>query len=242
MPCLYWFHAVRQDDVDVLTSVLRSGRDVAPRDAGKTSQLEITYEITPPRIYCYLGRTLEAFGAFAFALASVASPGEMSPFDSGGIEKHTPPVSSWPKADRVQYLQDFSWPTTDLPTLLPQYPGMSVADVSRYLDATQRPILKGPHEVWSGRKSTAAEIWSPSSPSDWRAWTWEGRFQQTLPVDDGLLVGWTCPPARHAQLLRWADTIATKSEQQWARRVLPKWIRGGLHGLIEHLKIEQAAP
>lgn len=242
MPRLYWFHGVRQDTVPVLTRVLQSGKKVTPRDAGNTDQLEMDLAITPSRIYCYLGRTHEIFGAFAFAVASVASPGEMSPFDTGGLKKHTPPVSSWLVPERVQYMQDFSWPVAEASTLLAQYPGMTVPDVERYLDASQHPPFRGPHEVWLGRKSAAADIWAPPTTSGWRAWTWEGRFEDALPVDDSLLVGWTCPPNRHAQFLRWADQTTNRSEKSWAKQVLKKWIAGGLHGLIEHLKPEQAAP
>src|SRR4051812_3430278 len=81
---LFWFHARRDDSVAGITSVLRSGAPVAARrGGGDTEQLELDLGL-PPNVYCYLGRTLESFGSFAFAVSSAAALGKMSPFDTGG--------------------------------------------------------------------------------------------------------------------------------------------------------------
>jgi hypothetical protein len=192
--------------------------------------------IFPERLYGYLGRTLERFGSFAFAVASISSRGEMSPFDTGGLVHRMPPVSTWTSALRQQFLRDYSWPTSSLATLITAYPGSNVADLERYLNTSQRPVQRGPHQVWTSKMQ--ADIWAVGT--HWCAWTWEGRFEVSIPVGDQL-VGWTCTPTSYGEILRWGDTEATDLERDLLQTVLPKWIGGGVATLVEHLKARQVS-
>ncbi|HMJ09994.1 MAG TPA: hypothetical protein VK524_01250, partial [Polyangiaceae bacterium] len=187
---LFWFHARRQDAVADITTALRSGVVVMPRTDGNTNQLELDLKIFPERLYCCLGRTIERFGSFAFAVVTIPSQGEMSPFDTGGLVHKMPPVSTWASAERQKFLVDYSWPTTSVGSLLATYPGPTTLDIERYLDTDHRPAQHGPHQIWAGKME--ADIWA--NATHWCAWTWEGRFEVTIPVADQL-VAWTCTPA-----------------------------------------------
>lgn len=234
---LYWFHACRRETPAQFLAVLRDGIEPPPPSVGVgTRQLELALGILPPRVYCFLGRTLDVFGhyAFAFRCGTAAAHGEVSPFDTGGLMNHLLPVSGWPNDRRQEYLRAFSWPHSTLETLLAAYPGASKEEVQRYLDLTLRPEHPGPHVPFAGRPE--AEIWNQDA--DWRAWTWEGRWASRLPIRDEL-VAWTCPPALFPAVIDLANQAHQADELSWYQELMTKHISGGLGGLIAMLSPQQ---
>jgi hypothetical protein len=227
---LSWFHGHRHDAVADITKVLRNGVRAADRTEGGTGQLELELAIQPIRAYCYLGRTHEVFGSFAFAVSSVTSVGDISPFDTGGLVRHVNPIKTWEAELRKKFLADYSWPLSELEGVLSAYPGATNADLVRYLDRSAKPMHSGPHKLWTGKSE--ADIWALNE--DWRVWTWEGRFHEGFAVGDQL-VAWTCPTARYGQLMQWADNVANAADQEWFATVLPKWVEGGVYALVEHV-------
>jgi hypothetical protein len=227
---LLWFHATRRSGVAEYLGILRSGCQPAPFK-NETQQLEMNLQISPPRVYCYLGRTLEQFGEFCIVFDPAQLPaGEMSPFDTGGLVRKILPVRDWAEPDRAGYLAALSFSTSDRETHVGTYPA---SRRRAYLDC-ERPSEDGPHAVWPN--VPVAEIWKLGT--HWRAWTWEGRWA-VLPID-GSVRAWTCSPALFMDILEAiesSDDIPAAVADAFLARFRP----GGVGALIADLRAEQAA-
>ena len=232
---LLWLHSFARELIAEYFSVLCHGASPSPKLSSKTKQYELDLGITPPSVYCYLGRTLEAFGDFAVALRPESLPdGKMSPFDTGGILKNIRPVCTWETDKKREYIERCSWPTNMLGDVLRLYPGGEQASRLAYLES-QRPSHAGPHALWPDRPE--AEIWSHPD-NQWRAWIWEGRWGARLPTATAL-VAWSCAPARYASVLAHADSVTDPVEQANVDRILGAYVSGGVAELLQRIRAEQ---
>jgi len=233
---LLWFHSCNRKTVEEFVDVLRHGPAPAPAAMlTTTKQLELKLAIAPTRVYCFLGRTSDAFGEYALAFqAHVIPGGEVSPFDTGGLVKHIAPIRDWPQAEQQGYLRAFTWPCAELEDLLATYPGVGRASRERYLDVRVGPAAPGPHALWGGR--IEAQIWDGNR--DWRAWTWEGRWPKQVPVG-AQLVAWTCSPVLLPQILDVADRATGPTDQNWFDDVLRRRVDGGVGNLVAALHHQQ---
>ena len=232
---LLWFHSYSRNTIEEFVDVLRLGPAPPPAQVHTgTKQLELTLAIVPSRVYCFLGRTSDAFGDCALAFRADPIPNcELSPFDTGGIVRHIVPVRGWPLQQQQEFLAAYTWPGADLEKLLLKYPGPGREAIHRYLDVATNPTVAGPHAIWTDR--VPADIWSNNR--DWRAWTWEARSPTPISVA-GSLVAWTCSPALFPQVLERADR-GSPEEQAWFQNVLRKRIDGGVGNMIAALRSAQ---
>lgn len=226
---LLWFHATRRSTPSDYVRLLQLGLGPAPH-AGETKQLELHLAIAPHRVYCYLGRTREAFGDFCVVLRpdQVREDGEISPFDTGGLVHKIEPVCNWEQGQQQEYLSAFTFATSTREDCLARYPN---GNLRSYLDGA-RPPQSGPHAFWAEKPE--AEVWVHGT--DWRAWTWEGRWEDLKLV--GQLFAWTCAPSLFAQILE-----ATESASDIAEEHIDDFIRkyqpGGVGALVADLKAVQ---
>lgn len=214
---------------------VREGFSPPPPGVGtSTPQLELTLGLEERAVYCYLGRTLQAFGEYAVAFQEIgSSTGAMvSPFDTGGLVSHCSPVSDWAPIERQKFLDTYSWPISEIDNLLALHPGTDQEQIAAYLDESRVPPEDGPHEVWPG--GPIARIWTEDH--DWRSWTWEGRVHPSLTAQD--VVAWTCPQAHYPQIIEWFHS-ANDSAAQWFARISPHYVEGGTGILIDHLRQRQ---
>lgn len=227
---MLWFHATRRPSLDHYVAILRTGcRPPPPSAAGQTQQLELDLAISSPRVYCYLGRTLEQFGEFCVVFEPGRVPiGEMCPFDSGGLVRKIRPISDWDAEARAEYLSALTFATSELRDRVSGYP----ADrVDQYLQC-ERPVFEGPHEVWP--QLPVADIWRQGT--DWRAWTWEGRWE-VLPVA-GCVRAWTCAPAMFMDIVERIES-ATDLPVGVVDDFLARFRPGGVGALVADLRAEQ---
>ena len=223
-PALHWFHATKRQTASDYIEIFSAGCRPSPHPT-ETKQLELHLSIIEPHVYCYLGRTLEQFGDFCIVLKPDEMPtGEMSPFDSGGLARKIKPVSGWGQADQKAYLSSFSFQTTNIQTNISTYPA---TDVDAYL-AAEKPAADGPHKLWAG---PSADIWKLNT--DWRAWTWEGRWK-TLPTAHHLLA-WTCSPALWPNILAAVESHSASFPLDFMERYRP----GGVSALVSAMRKEQ---
>jgi|GEM_PF-2317052 len=252
MAQLFWFHAFNRHhpkldsdddneepltDEDAVVRVLREGPRPHPNPASETRQYEQRLNITPHRVYAYLGRTLEAFGDNAIVLPpNGLIGGQMSPFDTGGLINKIAPVSQLVDNEKCVYLAAFSFQlATEKGAVLERYPSTSAELVKHYLEAQRPHDGDGPHHHWPG--GPQHPIWT--SNTDWRAWTWEGRAEP-----EHFLVAtlrhWTCSPSMHARIIDSAERRYGEDEA-WLLRLAETYEEGGVGLLVERLKDEQAA-
>jgi hypothetical protein len=232
---LLWFHSYSRSTIEAFVDVLRRGpAPTPPKVETGTKQLELQLAIAPTRVYCFLGRTSDAFGDCALAFRADPIPnGEISPFDTGGLVKHISPVRDWSQEQQRGFLTSYTWPNSDLEGLLLQYPGGGRDAVGRYLDVATSPLVAGPHAIWTDR--VVADIWNANP--DWRSWTWEARSPTQISVSASL-VAWTCSPAIFPQILEHADH-GSPDVQAWFQAVLPKRIDGGVGNMVAALRSRQ---
>lgn len=198
-----WFHAFKRGSHADYIDVLLNGPKTAPPGIGETTKAnELALGIAPPEhVYMYLSSTDTegGFGHAAFAIALLDFEGSVTPFDTGGLVEHIAPPKSWPEAERrKKFVESMTWPSTELPNLLPAYPGAAEEDWERYL-AGDRPLVPGPHALWA--TSEAADIWGEAA-NEWPAWTWEGRRPAHIPIAHCLKY-WTCPNGFFLELQDW---------------------------------------
>jgi len=235
LPKLYWFHGYKcrsPNDVAEIVEVMRDG-PVVPSFATKARQNEAHLGLSPS-VYCYLGRAHETFGEVVFAFSANPDGGMLSPFDTGSLNKYAPPVSDWQDPEKKTYLAAYSWSIAELADQLLKYPGTAVGEIERYLNVALKPLHTGPHGAWPGRQ--VANIWERSS--DWRSWTWEGRWPEKLSFGVSL-EAWTCSPAQQGLLLDWATQHASDEDRAWFGDALPKFIEGGFGELAETMRVRQ---
>jgi hypothetical protein len=217
-----WFHAFHRDAVGDTLEVLRTGPRVHPSPSTRTKENEAELGIDPPCVYAYLGRTLEVFGSSAICLPMADVSGTVSPFDTGGLVEHIEPVHTWESEARRAYLQKFSWECSQLATLLKRHPTALPAKISAYLRG-RKPDESGPHEVWTTADANCvAAIWSGD---DWRAWTWETRVPQHIPVNHNV-VRWSCSSATYGEILRYAESVTDPNEGVWLESLLQRLVVG----------------
>src|SRR4051812_2917142 len=136
---MFWFHAFRSGTMEEAFRVLHEGPAPPPASVKPdTRELESLLSIAEPRVYCYLGRTSDSFGPFAVAVSRSLddAPGDVSPFDTGGLVKKIAPVHGWPEADKRLYLKGYTWSASELDELLRIYPSTSRDRGMAYLEAT----------------------------------------------------------------------------------------------------------
>lgn len=235
---LLWFHAFNRPDIKVAIAVVRNGPSPNP-NPNKTKANEAVLGVVPPHVYFCLGRAAVAFGEFAVAVrgGNHLSLGTMCPFDSGGLVERIEPVCGWDQNAKRAYLTEYSWSTADLDAALSKYPGTASKDLALYLGGESKPPMAGPHNIWHGR--TEADIWARAT--DWRAWSWEGRWPEQLLLRDTLddVVAWTCPPARNPEVFDLIDHLGVQSNP-WLPALMKKWVKGGIGALVDHLRERQA--
>lgn len=231
LPGLLWFHAFNRKDVAGVVEVLRKGPKYHPDRNSPTRRHEKELGIKPPRVYAYLGRTLELFGSNALVLPLDAIDGEMSPFDSGGLVKRIKPIDTFQGAQRQKYLQDYSWATGGKTRLLNVYPSGDGTKLKRYMAGKKPSGHDGPHDLWTGKEIAA--IWKLNE--DWRAWTWEARSAE--PLDCSQLVKWTCAPSDYPHIVK---ELASRDFAR-LRALVPCYVKGGVSNLVTQLRLEQVA-
>jgi hypothetical protein len=230
VPELFWLRAMGSTGVREFLDLLQGGVGPNPDPKHPTKKTEQLLGVDPARVYCYLGRTLESFGTFAFALRPDGlHDGEISPFDSGGLISHIEPIKNWADPERRAYLQTCTWPARDLQTAFEGYPG--ARGLKAYLDM-DRPVPKGPHDVWS--TTPVADIWVVND--DWRAWTWEGRWWGTLPKSN--IEAWTCAPSFFPAVLDFFSSDSVLGYMDLVDTFVP----GGVSALIDTLRARSLKP
>jgi hypothetical protein len=229
---LLWFHATGRQAASDYVRLL----DVGLRPAAfvtDTQQLELHLAIVPHRVYCYLGRTLEAFGEFCVALRPDSLPvGELSPFDTGGLVRKLEPIRTWTREQQQTYLDAFSFSTLTRADCLARHPAEALVE---YLECA-RPVQRGPHQLWDG--TPEADIWALAPEHDWRAWTWEGRWQQ-LPIA-GQIVAWSCAPSLFPLILDATERTDANISSEILDGFLQTYQPGGVGALVADLKAVQA--
>lgn len=231
---LLWFHAFNRDTVVDVLDVLRTGPGYNPNPNCRTRQNEQALGLEP-HAYAYIGRTVPSFGTVAFALPLDALDGTMSPFDTGGLVAHTPPVSSWTEEERRKFLADYSWTTRNRKTLLEKYPTTARAKLRAYLEG-KRPSHEGPHALWS---RTVATIWKNDS-AEWRQWTWEGRCAKKMTLSQEVHA-WSCSAPLYERICEHAEGVTNRKEQAFLDSLLSRYVRGGVSLMVASLRDEQAA-
>jgi hypothetical protein len=264
---LLWFHAFSRSGVADIFDVLLRGPE-PPTFRTRTKDNEDHLGIAPPRSYCYLGRTIDAFGDAALVFGSTSVPkGTMSPFDTGGLVKHIKPIDTWDQDARRKLLTTFSWPTAEMAVVLAEYPTSALA--ADYLDLNKVPNPPGPHAVWPSKveaskveaskvdapkveasKVEASKVDAPkvedpkreaniwNDRNDWRAWTWEGRFDGLLPSALNV-VRWTCPPTRYPEIRAHAESVSNADTQTMLTEMMSRYVHGGVGALVKTLVLEQ---
>lgn len=224
---LLWFHAFSRDDINQKLHTLQVGRNGSSAGTD-TKDSEKKLKIDGPCVYAYLGRTLEAFGNTAFALKQNSVIGKVSPFDTGGLLRKIKPVSEWEEDEKCEYLNNFSWDSSELKSLLNKYPSTAKERLQQYINAEQ-PKETGPHKCWSKSKKKA-DIWCVNN--DWRAWTWEIRSKKG--IDTGTNVElWSCPPEDYVALQEYAENSDDENVISFVVFLSEKYVRGGVSQLIK---------
>lgn len=231
---LLWFHAFNRDTVKEVIDVLRSGPGFNPKPTCRTRLNEARLGL-PPHVYAYIGTTVPTFGDAGFAIPLDAFDGEMSPFDTGGLVDHTPPVSGWDDAEKQKYLADYTWKTRNRRALLAKYPTLMRARVLAYLSG-KKPAHDGPHAVWS---KTVAAIWKTDA-AGWQSWTWEGRTPMRMKLS-GPVHAWSCTAPIYEKVCEYAESVASGAEQRFLDELLDRYVRGGVSHMVAELREEQAA-
>lgn len=242
MPRYLWFHAFSRGNLTDTLEVLRHGPRHHPDATVRTRLNEQELGIAPPSVYAYLGRTLETFGTSALSIAADQVVGIVSPFDSGGLVDHISPLDTWETEPRRYYLAHYSWPSDQLADRLAVYPTDQPARVAGYLRGT-RPPQSGPHDLWLDNEEAAADplvatIWADND--DCRAWLWETRVPEHLPVNDNL-VRWSCSSATYGAILSYTETIQDVDEAAWVESLLERFVVGGVSALVQELRSYQEA-
>jgi hypothetical protein len=233
MKNLLWFHAFNRNSVAEVVDVFRNGPSTNPNPC--TTQANEDALGIPRSVYAYLGKTVPHFGNVAFALRLDALAGDVSPFDTGGLVKYHQPVAGWTAAERSDFLNAFTWQSSQLPARLADYPSAQPGHLENYLRGV-RPLHDGPHAVWRAHVPVAA-IWSHTA-NTWQAWTWELRAKGQLPAPS-TLEKWSCPAAMETQITEYADTTSP-DEATFIEALLGKYVRGGVSQLVAELREGQA--
>ena len=163
--------------------------------------------------------------------------GTISPFDSGGLVDHISPLDTWDTVPRRNYLSCYSWPADRLSNLLDVYPTAEPASVAAYLRGT-RPPQSGPHALEidpqdAPQPPLVATIWADND--DCRAWIWETRVPEHLPVNSNL-VRWSCSSATYDAILRYTETIQDAGEATWVESLFERFVVGGVSALVRELR------
>lgn len=191
----------------------------------------------PASAYAYLGKTVPDFGDVAFAFPFDEIAGDMSPFDSGGLVEYVTPVRDRDDSEKRAFLNAFTFNTRRRRSLVNEYPGASRKQVQDYLRGARPARLDGPHDVWdsAGFDPDVAGIWNDEN--SWQAWTWEGRAAGRLAF--ATIHRWSCSPALHERIRRYAETGAKKREEEFLDGLLGSYVRGGVSQLVAGLRAEQ---
>ena len=225
---LLWFHAFARSSLEEILTVLREGAS-PPRIPllTKTEVNEKALGITR-NVYAYLGRSADCFGTNAVAFPLKTPNGVVSPFDTGGLVSHIHPVCEWAPEQRSEFLNDYTFSTTEIEDRLRSYPAQDGLD--RYLDGGVPP-LHGPHEVWDG---VPADIWNDAQ-NEWQAWTWEVRSRVPFPGGSGLH-SWTCPGPLFEQIQLRAEQSSDHTTLAWFEDLSSKFVPGGISQLIARFR------
>lgn len=231
---LLWFHAFDRDaPIDILRVVMY-GAYPNPNEHSKTRKAEQILGIEPTRAYAFLGRTHDEFGERAVAVRQSGVNGEVSPFDTGALRKHTAPVSNWPLDQKRAYIEAYTWSSDSLIGLLAQYPGQNLL---AYLRA-ERPSHEGPHVPFPDRFASAP-VWR--EPNEWQCWTWEARAQDMIETGVHLLA-WSCLPDEYSLLMEaLGDLDDDELDADTALLLELKYVEGGVGSLVATLLPLQGA-
>lgn len=219
---------------DVL-EVLRTGPGFKPDPKCRTRRNEEALGLEP-HAYAYIGRTVPSFGMVAFALPLDGLDGVMSPFDTGGLVEHTPPVSDWSEEERRKFLAAYTWATRNRKAPLEKYPTAARAKILAYLDG-RKPPHEGPHLLWPTK--AVATIWRTDA-AGWPAWTWEGRCPKKMKLTREVHA-WSCTAPLYERICEHAETVTDRKEQRFLDDLLVKYVRGGVSQMVVNLREEQAA-
>jgi hypothetical protein len=230
---LHWFHAFNRDSAGSLAEVLTQGAAPNPSPNSGTARNELHLDIRPPRVYAYLGRTIEEFGQRAIVVARDAvQDGDLSPFDTGGLVQHISPICTWDKPTKRGFLGAYTWTYDQLDVVLSLYP----AEYGQPYLAGARPTEHGPSSIFQ-RGYEEATCWSDAS-NTWRAWTWELRSSNKIPAGT-TLVAWSCHPDEYAELQEALEQVA-ETDEELLEHLLSSYCDGGVSVLVAALQSSQA--
>lgn len=235
-----WFHAFRRDNIQDVIRVLADGP--TPLPGTNTARNEQLLGIEPPRVYAYLGQTFEEFGdsALSLQLAAMNADAAVSPFDTGGLIHHIVPVRDWTTERRRAFLNHYSWPATEMATLVNRYPSDTPEQVSAYLRG-DRPVAAGPHELFeidAPADTRVAAIWQNGTSV--RAWLWEARAPGALRVN-AHLEKWSCSPSTYQALLRYEEELEDENLGNVIAQLRQRYVPGGVAALVVSLMSQQEA-
>jgi hypothetical protein len=213
---LYWFRAFRHPDPRHVEAQLYEGLRFNPAPDCETAKYETALAISPRQVYAYLGLTREEFGDCAVALPGVTPTGAVSPFDSGTLVTDGQHSATWPPAEVRAFLESCSWPSAELPSLLPQYPGTDPGAAKAYLEGT-RPTGDGPHTRFNGVPEST--VWRDGPHTG--AWLWELRVPGLLQAGAEIAL-WTAPDAQQEKII----VAARERNGDWALQLQRKYMRG----------------
>jgi hypothetical protein len=231
---LRWIHVFRPARLqfDELIRLFVFG--VVPDPDSGHRLLEKRLGINEACVYAYLGRAEPAFGGAGLALPLESMSGSMTPFDTGGIDRHIAPVGQWDDEQKRQLIAQYSWQiTSDAHARLAEYPGEK-ASLEAYLAGNQ-PTQVGPHEIWNRQ---AAPIWNGSNKP--RAWTWEGRREKLLPTGPSIYL-WTCPAHVYPSIRERWESASTEEQRREATWMQDRYFHGGVSRMIARLREEARA-
>lgn len=204
-----------------------------------TKQNETILGIVPNCVYAYLGVGLEPFGDTAFSLPLDGISGSVSPFDTGGLVSHIAPVNTWDSERRRQFLNHFTWPSSELPALLRQYPSDDQPTRSAYLNKLP-PQQEGPHALWDAPADLQAAIWSDPLNDGCQAWLWEIRSPEAIAMADNM-VAWSCKGSVYLKMLEISAAANSPEDIAFFEKLFARYVPLALSGLVEFLKAQQEA-
>lgn len=230
---MYWFHSFRASSVERLSEILSLGDSPNLEPTSQTRLHETELGIPAPCVYAYLGNAKEAFGPSVIAAHQASLAGRVSPFDSGGLVNKIKPVCTWPPAQKQSFLEQYSWPSSELNDLLKLYPGIENELIESYVRGDRPAAGAGLHVLIDSLPP--ADLWEQND--DWRAWTWEGRTESKFPAVEEIH-RWTCPNELYVAL----KEEAVERGLEWFASLVPRYVGGGFGMLLKTVIGEQITP
>ncbi|MBF0163518.1 MAG: hypothetical protein HQM01_03250 [Magnetococcales bacterium] len=181
-------------------------------------------------VYFYAGLAKPEYGDMAFVHASsmeTGKTGHAAPCDTGGVYAgkchpfRLPDGSPIPHLDAVAFLMRNDILLTDWRAAFDSYlTDYFALDLNDYLE--KRAPNSHDHATWGDPRLPARDLknFLPGAEPDWPSWAWEVRIEESVPLEDGLLI-WVAMEDRN-DLLR--DLFTTKGSGAYHPVRIPEWI------------------